>query len=412
MGGESQTKGRNLGAEKMHVRVSQVRRAGEQPRAKKSQISCHRPTHFPFVMCLPPVKTTNPIPASPTRGKSLPSNADSPPRKWYNQGGIQGITEIGMGINVLATPIFFLHQISADDFFMAYSFQQVFGAVLLFQMTTAVILHGMRTLFCIVCVSMYLTSLLIVPTLNVRPEVLLLVSLGLAAWRVCICMSVCLHRYSAHAAFKCSTPMQLFLNLLGCAANQGGPIWWASQHRCHHKYCELERDPHSALQVGTERAFVFFLEKRIVEEEFAPRHNDNWYLRLVDTWSFLVPLLETVGAYFLFGKEGLFVSYTSLWLCECITLWFNIANHPAHAKGEVCKASSVRGWPKEWYPAFQMLNILHPFLGYFAGEIGHDDHHDHPMLAKRDEVDLGYFLFILPLAKLGLVWDVKTKRHF
>jgi hypothetical protein len=95
----------------------------------------------------------------------------------------------------------------------------------------------------------------------------------------------------------------------------------------------LERDPHSALQVGTEGAFAFFLERRGIEEEFAPRHNDNWYLRLVDTWSFLVPLMETIGAYCLFGKEGLFISYTSLWLCECITLWFNIANHPADAKG-------------------------------------------------------------------------------
>jgi hypothetical protein len=54
--------------------------------------------------------------------------------------------------------------------------------------------------------------------------------------------------------------------------------------------------------------------------------------------------------------------------------------------------------------------LLHPFLGYFAGEIGHDDHHDHPMLAKRDSTDLGYYLFIFPLEKLGLVWDVKTKR--
>ncbi|KAL7510701.1 hypothetical protein ACHAXN_007580 [Cyclotella atomus] len=279
-------------------------------------------------------------------------------------------------------------------------------------MAMAFFVHGMRTLFCIFCVSMYMASLLITFTIDARPEVLMLASLSLAAWRVAICMSVCLHRYSAHAAFKCSAFMQLMLNLLGCAANQGGPIWWASQHRCHHKYCELERDPHSALQVGTEGAFAFFLERREIEEEFAPRHNDNWYLRMVDTWSFLVPLMETIGAYYFFGNKGLFISYTSLWLCECITLWFNIANHPADAKGEVCKASSVRSRPKELFPAFQLLHMLHPFLGFFAGEIGHDDHHDHPMLAKRDDSDLGYYLFILPLEKLGLVWDVKTKRHF
>jgi hypothetical protein len=174
----------------------------------------------------------------------------------------------------------------------------------------------------------------------------------------------------------------------------------------------LERDPHSALQVGTEGAFAFFVVRKSIEEEFVPRHNDSGMLRLVDTWSFLMPAAEMGCAYCFFGMSGLFVSYTSLWICECITLWFNIANHPANGKGEVCKASCVRSRPKEWYPAFQLLHLLHPFLGCFAGEIGHDDHHDHPMLAKRDEWDLGYYGFILPLEKMGLVWDVKTKRHF
>lgn len=294
---------------------------------------------------------------------------------------------------------------------MGYSLREIFGAILLFHMSTAFFVHGMRTLFCVFCVPMYLSSIMIAFTLNASPVVLLLVALVLAAYRVAICMSVCLHRYAAHAAFKCGPVTQLALNLLGCTANQGGPIWWASQHRCHHKYCELERDPHSALQVGTERAFSFFLSNPGIEEEFAPKHNDNWYLRLVDTWSFLPVVADLFVAYNLLGKEGLFVSYTSLWVCECITLWFNIANHPADAPGEVCKAACVRSRPKELYPAFQLLSILHPVLGFFAGEIGHDDHHDHPMLAKRDSTDLGYYGFILPLSWIGLVWDVKTKRH-
>ena len=350
-----------------------------------------------------------PLPTAPTRAK--PASIDSlPTKKWYNQGGIQGITEIGMGINVLATPIFFLYLIGNENFIGQYSFQQIFGAVLLFNVITSFLIHGMKTVFCIVCVSMYLTSILISCTLP-NPSVLLLISLILAAYKVVICMSVCLHRYAAHAAFKCSPFTQLLLNLLVCAANQGGPIWWASQHRCHHKYCELDRDPHSCARVGTEQAFAFFVVRREVEEEFTPRHNDNWYLRLVDTWSFVVPMVEMMIAYKLFGQNGLFCSYTSLWVCECITLWFNIANHPPDAPGAVCKASCVRSRPKEGFPMFQLLHILHPFLGFFAGEIGHDDHHDHPMLAKRDECDLGYYLFILPLEKMGLVWDVRTKRH-
>lgn len=356
-------------------------------------------------MCLKPTKQTPPKPPPTVPSKSPPK---TPPSAWYNCGGIQGITEIGMGINVIATPLFFYANLPQSDFLWGYSFHQIFLFALLLNVSSA-LLHGMKTIFCIICVSLYLSSLLIAFALPSTP-LLLLSSILLTMFKVAICMSVCLHRYAAHSAFKCSVPLQYILNLLGCAANQGGPIWWASQHRCHHKFCELERDPHSALRVGTERAFVFFLERRGIEEEFVPRHNDGYLLRVLDTWSFIVPMFEHGMAYAYFGEQGLFISYTSMWLCECITLWFNIANHPSNGKGDVCKASGVRGAPKEWYPMFLLLHMLHPLLGCFAGEIGHDDHHDHPMLAKRDEMDLGYWAFILPLEMMGLVWDVRTKR--
>jgi len=68
------------------------------------------------------------------------------------------------------------------------------------------------------------------------------------------CMSVCLHRYAAHAAFKTHWATSLALGWLGCMAGQGGPIWWASKHRCHHKHCETPRDPHSPKMVGEVRA--------------------------------------------------------------------------------------------------------------------------------------------------------------
>lgn len=341
---------------------------------------------------------------------------EEPPvkRSWYNRGGIQGISEIGMGINVALTPIlfttYFVPSQESGPFFAGYSFAQVFLAVLCFNILSAFLLHRMKTLFCVVCCSVYMTSLLILFTLETPIVPTCIAIMLLSAWRVGICMSVCLHRYASHAAFKCGPGMQIFLNILGCGANQGGPVWWASQHRCHHKHCELPRDPHSALQVGTERAFSFFLEQISVNEEYAPAHNDNWYLRIIDTWAFAVSLADAFIAYQLFGKEGLFVTYTSLWICQTITLWFNIANHPPDAAGEVCKAASYRIAPKEWYPPFRMLHHLHPFLGFFVGEIGHDDHHNHPMLAKRDETDLAYYLFILPLEKMGLVWNVKKSR--
>src|SRR5690349_14323743 len=38
------------------------------------------------------------------------------------------------------------------------------------------------------------------------------------------------HRYFAHRAFKTSRTAQLFFAVLGAAAVQRGPLWWAAHH--------------------------------------------------------------------------------------------------------------------------------------------------------------------------------------
>ena len=38
--------------------------------------------------------------------------------------------------------------------------------------------------------------------------------------------------------------------IVSCAADQRGPLWWASIHRRHHKHCETDQDPHSPVGNG------------------------------------------------------------------------------------------------------------------------------------------------------------------
>ena len=63
-------------------------------------------------------------------------------------------------------------------------------------------------------------------------------------------MSLALHRYFSHAAFRTSRWMQFFLGILGSMALQGGVLWWASKHRRHHKHCDEPEDPHSWTQTS------------------------------------------------------------------------------------------------------------------------------------------------------------------
>src|SRR4051812_36006792 len=43
------------------------------------------------------------------------------------------------------------------------------------------------------------------------------------------------HRYFSHRSYKTSRAFQFVLAWLGCSAGQKGPLWWAAQHRHHHR---------------------------------------------------------------------------------------------------------------------------------------------------------------------------------
>ena len=337
-------------------------------------------------------------------------------RPWYIRGGFH-VNVFGMGMNVALPPIILIMTASASSLHAIYTPTQIFVVALVLHILLSAMV-GIRTFFCLVPVPLYLTTLLIVPltfettTTSSSVEVLLTIGLAffIAIWRIGICMSVCLHRYASHAAFKCGPATRLFLNIVGCLANQGGPIWWSSQHRCHHKHCDMPRDPHSPIQHGVEKAFAFFsVGYDAVEEEFAPKHNDTWVLRLLDTFAFSVCSLELAMSYYLFGREGLFVSYTSMWICQTGSLWFNITNHPPGEHPEkACQASNGKGKATGYYPAFYFLDFICPFFSGLASEAAHADHHVHFMLAKRDKYDVMYYTFVWPMELLGLIWDVKS----
>jgi len=335
---------------------------------------------------------------------------------WYRRGGME-INMIGMAFNI-SIPLVFLLQSVSEEWLKMFATTSALCIVL-----SAV---HMRTIYCIAVVPIFVSSLSLAFTL-IRGETwsetlksaFLALALGilLAIMKVNICMSVCLHRYAAHHAFKCGGITSFLLQVIGCMANQGGPIWWASQHRCHHKYCDLPNDPHSPILMGIENAFGFFEIHQEVNEKFVPRHLDSVLGRVLDTWSFLIVSLELCAAYSYWGRLGLFLSYTSGWICQSITLWFNVLNHPPNydilssnstSIKDKCQASDDKPIPFDsYYPPFYLLTMLHPLFALFVMEGEHKHHHDHAQLAKRSWYDIAYWGFVKPLEVSGLIYDVQ-----
>ena len=401
---------------------------------------------------------------------------------WYRSGGMI-VNLIGIVINLIV-PLVILCRVPNDPLKTwehNMNFLRVLvGAWVLALLTTT---RSLNT-YCIFVVPTYFVSFMVLPMIlqNEQGQYtwynvvrILFMTAILASWKINICMSVCMHRYSAHAAFKCGHYMNIGLCILSCFANQGGPLWWASQHRCHHKlryihvslycasslkdflrclhatkyrlvpyltqsfsfvfscplfvslflasiqrFCELPRDPHSPKQIGTERAFGFFLEKPSVDEEFVPQHMQFFGLRVLDTWAFAVVSFELWFAYtFLGGNIALFIAFSSGWMSQTISLWFNIANHPIvetlvdpddtnTSYKSQCTASDDQAKlePGVWYVPFYLLDAVVPIYSWLAMEDQHEHHHNHGNLAKRSPYDVAYWTFIKPLETLGLVWNV------
>jgi len=210
-------------------------------------------------------------------------------------------------------------------------------------------------------------------------------------------MSICLHRYFAHSAFKTSRAGQFVLGLIACLAYQYGPVWWASKHRRHHKLCDKPGDPHSPTVSGYGYGWILWTmskEEHSVDHDFVTKLMTFPELMVVDKYSYFVPLLANLGLLRLVGPMWTVCLYTfPMMLCALITLLFNVEYHPAQKPGDTpCKSVDNKR-----------------FLSELVGESYHDDHHVYPGKAHRPGLDLPYWLILKPAESLGLIWKLKQR---
>jgi hypothetical protein len=160
------------------------------------------------------------------------SQQENETRPWYSAGGMI-VNLVGIEFNIIL-PLYAMVSTTSTK-----EQHQFYVLLICFYIVAALTTSKSKTLYCIMIVPTYMASLFVLPTLvqysTSRVLQILAVSSILASVKINICMSVCMHRYASHKAFKCGPIMNVFLCFLGCLANQGGPLWWSSQHRCHHK---------------------------------------------------------------------------------------------------------------------------------------------------------------------------------
>jgi stearoyl-CoA desaturase (delta-9 desaturase) len=203
------------------------------------------------------------------------------------------------------------------------------------------------------------------------------------------------HRYFSHRTYALSRVPQFLLAFLGQTAAQKGVLWWASNHRHHHRYSDRPEDVHSPLQRGFWWSHIgWILGRDHAESDYSRVPDLARYPELVwlDRHDYLPTIVYAAALATTFGPVGLFYGY----FLSTVLLWhgtFSI-NSVMHLFGRRAYATTDDSRNSFLFSLVTM------------GEGWHNNHHWAPGSAAQGfhwwEVDASYYVLWFG-EKLGLV---------
>ena len=221
------------------------------------------------------------------------------------------------------------------------------------------------------------------------------------------------HRYFSHNAFRTSRAAQLVFAVLGAAAVQRGPLWWASHHRHHHANSDRAADAHSPLQHGFLWSHMGWF---LARENFATRTalvaDLARYpeLRFLDRYDALVPLLLALSLYAAGEWCAVYVPALATSGAQMVVWGFCISTVVLYQATFTINSLAHRfGWRRYATRDGSRNNLWLALLTF--GEGWHNNHHHFPGAARQGfywwEIDLTYCGLRL-LEALGIIRDLRV----
>jgi len=220
------------------------------------------------------------------------------------------------------------------------------------------------------------------------------------------------HRYFSHRSFKVGRVVQFLGAVLGAAATQRGPLWWAAHHRRHHRHSDTEHDAHSPHAHGFWWSHVgWFTNKENFATDLSevPDFARFPELRWLDRYDVAVPLLLLLAMLGLGGllawlwpELGTGPWQMAIWgYCISTVVLF-------HATSSINSLGHLLGrrvWPtKDHSRNSAVLALL------TLGEGWHNNHHWCPGTVRQGfrwwELDITYYVLRL-MAACGLVTGLR-----
>jgi len=220
------------------------------------------------------------------------------------------------------------------------------------------------------------------------------------------------HRYFSHRTFKTSRPAQFVFALLGASATQRGPLWWAANHREHHRTSDTPADPHSPVHYSFFRSHMgWFMCNRFYATQYNRIQDFARFPELVwlNRYDKAVPLSLALLLYLCgFGLERTLPSLgvTGLQLL----VWGFVLSTTAlfHGTATINSLSHIYG-SKRYDTGDESRNNFWLAL-ITLGEGWHNNHHQHMGTVRQGfywwEIDITYYI-LKTLSWLGIIWDLK-----
>jgi stearoyl-CoA desaturase (delta-9 desaturase) len=209
------------------------------------------------------------------------------------------------------------------------------------------------------------------------------------------------HRYFSHRAFKTSRAFQLVLAFGGSSAAQKGPLWWAGNHRMHHRYSDTPRDHHSPRKGfwWSHVGWILSDDANDVPEGTMKDFAAYPELRFIQKHDWIAPWALGLASFLIGGLPGLLIGF----FLSTVLLWhgtFTI-NSLSHTWGSRRFETTDTSRNNLWLALVTM------------GEGWHNNHHRHAHLARQGlywwELDASYWV-LCGLEKLHVVWGLKRPR--
>ena len=230
------------------------------------------------------------------------------------------------------------------------------------------------------------------------------------------CTTIYLHRTVTHEGLKLHPVVGFLMHLELALATGIKPREWAAVHRKHHRYSDVEGDPHSPYLEGLWRVLflnVVMYKRETKNQETIETFTPHWKDDLIDKVPFIGDLGPAIGMGllavtfpYIFGLSwwaGGLLGIATWFLNAGIYIFLNAMIN------SICHQIGYRNFEGQKATNLQWVALL------TAGEGLHNNHHEFPrsatMKAAKGEIDPAWpvirFLEMLGLAE----YSAKTLAH-